>query len=131
LPSGGGSATEDLVVAIWILLAHSGDVSDLDRLLDLQGGWYLGEHEPCFLGVADCELCFLGWDWARGNVDFRDSVLVPAELANEHQPCSGSDDDFRCYLCSDLSRDSRRAGLVGVLVIALSEFESLDVATIP
>jgi hypothetical protein len=45
-----------VVVALRVLHADRDDVSILDRILDLQGCWYLGEHEPGLLGVANREL---------------------------------------------------------------------------
>ena len=119
------------MVAIWVLISYRDDVFDLDRLLDLQGGWYLGEHESGILGLADRELRVLGWYRARRYVDFRNFVPVSTELENEHQPCSGSYDDFCGYLRCYLPRDSRRSGLVGFLAVALSKFKLVDVATVP
>ena len=120
-----------MVVALWVLLADRDDVSYLDRILDLQGCWDLGEHEPGVLGLANRELRVLGWYRSRRYADFRDLVLVPPELANEYQPSGGSHDDLRRYLRWDLSWYSRRSRLVGFLAIAIPEFESLDVAAVP
>ena len=131
MQGGRGSATANLVVAFWDVVVDGSHVSRIDRIPDLQGGWDLGKYEPGLLGLADRQLRVLGWYWPRRYADFCDFVLVPTKLAYKHQQSRRSDDDLRGYLCSHLSRDSRRACLVSFLVDSLPEFESLDVASVP
>jgi hypothetical protein len=99
--------------------------SDPDRC------WCVGKYVSRVLGLADRQLRILGRYWSRRYADFCDSVFVPSELANEHQPRGRSHDDFRGDLCGNVPRHSRWSSLVGILVDSLSKLELVDVAAIP
>ena len=69
-----------LGAAISLLMVLGGCVGHL--LMDGVGVW--GKQQSRLLGLANCQLRFLGWYWTCWNPDFSDSVLVPSKLADKY-----------------------------------------------
>ena len=76
---------------------------------------------PDLLGRLHRHLRVLGGYRTRRHVDFRDSLPVPSEVAQRHQPQRRGDDGLRGLHRAALPRYSRRAHLEGLLHSPLPE----------